>query len=94
MKTLTQQIFNELFQRYPALCDQKDNILSAFETLYASYKNGGKVLCCGNGGSASDSEHIVGELLKSFKMKREICPSVANNLSAMGSESAMLIDNL
>ena len=94
MKALTQQIYNELFERYPSLCEQKDNILSAFDVLYNSYKNGGKVLCCGNGGSASDSEHIVGELLKSFKMKRPICQAVASNLSALGSEGSMLIDNL
>ena len=94
MKTLTQQIYNELFERYPSLSEQKANILSAFDILYNSYKNGGKTLCCGNGGSASDSEHIVGELLKSFKMKRPICPLIASKLSAYGDESAMLVNNL
>lgn len=42
------------------------------ETIIECYKNGGKVLVCGNGGSAADSEHIVGELLKGFMKKRPL----------------------
>lgn len=80
MKEQTLLVYNELFERYPALNDCKQTILKAFNLLYDTYKKGGKVLCCGNGGSASDSEHIVGELLKSFKQKRDICPTVAKNL--------------
>ena len=44
----------------------------AFELLLKSCRNGGKILVCGNGGSASDSEHIVGELMKGFLLKREL----------------------
>ena len=72
MKTLTQEIFNELFVRYPQLEVCKLDIEKAYYLLLKTYEKKGKVLCCGNGGSASDSEHIVGELLKSFKMKRAV----------------------
>ncbi|MBO5223327.1 MAG: SIS domain-containing protein [Clostridia bacterium] len=81
MKTLTQDIFNELFIRYPQLTTCKSDIEKAFELLYKTYESKGKVLCCGNGGSASDSEHIVGELLKSFKMKRAVDESFASTLA-------------
>ena len=58
-------MLNELFERYPALED-------ALKLLIDTYKNDGKVLVCGNGGSAADSEHIVGELMKGFMLKREV----------------------
>jgi phosphoheptose isomerase len=48
--------------------------------LLAVYRSGGKVLVCGNGGSASDAEHIVGELLKKFKKHRDIPAEVAAKL--------------
>lgn len=47
-------------------------VWEAYEILLTCCQNGGKVLVCGNGGSAADSEHIVGELMKGFKLKREL----------------------
>lgn len=61
-----------LYERYPALAVCKNDIDKAFEMILNTYKNGGKVLVCGNGGSASDSEHIVGELMKGFMLKRPV----------------------
>lgn len=80
MKQRTLDIYNELFTRYPALNVQKDNVKNAFDLLLATFVNGKKALCCGNGGSASDSEHIVGELVKSFKLKRKIDDKTASIL--------------
>ena len=71
---------NELVARYPVLEPCRESIMAAFETLLASYRDGGKVLVCGNGGSASDAEHIVGELLKKFKKHRDIPAEVAARL--------------
>ena len=63
---------DKLLKRYPALeCCVKD-ISAALELIINTYKNGGKVLVCGNGGSAADSEHIVGELMKGFMIKRSV----------------------
>ena len=63
---------NHLIDRYPKLIVCRDSIASAYEILEAAYSNGRKLLVCGNGGSASDSEHIVGELMKEFKLKRRV----------------------
>lgn len=61
-----------LVQRYPQLEDCKDDVLKAYQILEEAYSGGRKLLVAGNGGSASDSEHIVGELMKEFKLKRKI----------------------
>ena len=80
MKETTDKIFQELLARYPALESCRAGIAAAFETLLSSYKAGGKVLACGNGGSASDAEHIVGELMKKFKKHRGIPAEIAASL--------------
>ena len=61
-----------LIERYPVLKSIKDSIIDAYLLMEQSYLNGGKLLIAGNGGSASDSEHIAGELMKSFKLERRI----------------------
>lgn len=61
-----------LVQRYPQLEICKDDIMKAYQILEEAYSGGRKLLVAGNGGSASDSEHIVGELMKEFKLKRKI----------------------
>ena len=61
-----------LLKRYPALEVCKDDIKAALKLIIETYENGGKVLVCGNGGSASDSEHIVGELMKGFLSCRKV----------------------
>jgi phosphoheptose isomerase len=61
-----------LLKRYPALEVCASDIQVALELMIDTYKNGGKILVCGNGGSASDSEHIVGELMKGFISKRPV----------------------
>ena len=62
----------ELLERYPQLKECRQDIEAAIELLIDTYKKGGKVLVCGNGGSAADSEHIVGELMKGFMLKRPV----------------------
>lgn len=65
-------IFNELLERYPCLEVCKNEIYSAYEAMVTAYKNGGKLLCCGNGGSAADCDHLVGELMKGFLKQRPL----------------------
>lgn len=62
----------ELFTRYPALSVCEQDIQKALCLIIDTYENGGKTLVCGNGGSAADSEHIVGELMKGFLKKRPV----------------------
>ena len=59
-----------LIERYPELSICRSDIEKAIDLLHSSYINKGTVLICGNGGSAADSEHISGELLKGFLMRR------------------------
>jgi D-sedoheptulose 7-phosphate isomerase len=61
-----------LMQRYPALAVCEQDITAAVEMLIDTYRNGGKVLLCGNGGSAADCDHIAGELLKGFLSLRPV----------------------
>ena len=73
-------ILEELPSRYPQLGGCRDEIAKALDLLLTCYRNGGQVLVCGNGGSAADAEHIVGELLKKFMRHRAIDASVAAKL--------------
>lgn len=61
-----------LIERYPQLAVCRDSIIDTYRILEHSYGNGGKLLVAGNGGSAADSEHIVGELMKGFKKPRKL----------------------
>lgn len=67
----------ELVERYPQLAVMKEQIWDAYEILKDAYESGHKLLIAGNGGSAADSEHIVGELMKGFKKKRALSKEVA-----------------
>lgn len=84
-----------LIERYPELESQRKNILEAFEILKTCFSNGGKLLVAGNGGSASDSEHIVGELMKGFENARHLSPEYQNRLKQVNSDmGAVLAENL
>ena len=86
---------NLLNERYPKLSVCKEDIKKAYELLEAAYSNGRKLLVCGNGGSASDSEHIVGELMKEFKLKRKVYSDQAAALKEIDPElGQILADNL
>ena len=61
-----------LIERYPVLAECKNDIVSAYEIMEEAYLNDKKLLIAGNGGSAADSEHIAGELMKRFKILRPV----------------------
>lgn len=60
-----------LMERYPALAPCRHAIEQAVDAILTMHRQGGKLLLCGNGGSAADCSHIAGELLKGFLLKRE-----------------------
>ncbi len=62
----------DLFERYPQLKTCEKDIENAFLLMIETYKKGGKILVCGNGGSAADADHIVGELMKGFLKARKV----------------------
>ena len=65
-------LLNDLINRCPALAVCEPDIQNAIRLLIKTFRDGGKLLMCGNGGSASDCEHIVGELMKDFMVSRKI----------------------
>lgn len=85
----------ELFARYPQLLACQDAIDAAYDALLRCYRSGGKVLVAGNGGSAADSEHIVGELMKSFLFHRKLDSALAQELTRLyGKDGEALIAQL
>lgn len=85
----------KLLDNYPELLPVVDQIKQAYEILKQCYKDGGKLLLCGNGGSASDCEHIVGELMKGFVSKRPVSTEVREKLKKFGGEQGKyLADHL
>lgn len=84
-----------LMQRYPELESQRSNILDAVSILVNCFSNGGKLLVAGNGGSAADSEHIVGELMKGFENPRKLSDKEKQRLTEIDAQmGAVLADNL
>lgn len=84
-----------LIDRYPKLIVCKDDIIKAYNILETAFSNERKLLVCGNGGSASDSEHIVGELMKEFKQKRKVYANQAEAMKNIDPEmGATLAENL
>lgn len=73
-----------LVKRYPALVGMKEEIEQVYEMIKDSYEKGGKLLACGNGGSAADSDHIVGELMKGFYKRRALSVEEKNRFGEQG----------
>lgn len=84
-----------LIERYPKLSVCAEDIETAFEYMKNSYEVGGKLLVAGNGGSAADSEHIVGELMKGFKRERKLTSAQQESLKTVNEElGSVLAENL
>lgn len=84
-----------LIERYPELEGQRENIVAIYHILEESYSHGGKLLVAGNGGSAADSEHIVGELMKGFENPRKLPKEYKEKLIEVNEElGTVLGENL
>lgn len=79
-----------LFERYPPLGSCRASIEAAREAIEGCFANGGRLLLCGNGGSAADCEHIAAELLKGFERKRPLPEDLRRALAAQGDDGAQL----
>lgn len=88
IKTSVRKIFNELFGNYPDLMQCREDIEAAYILLVKCYKKKGKILLCGNGGSAADAEHIACELMKEFKLKREVTREDARKICKVDPENS------
>lgn len=84
-----------LVERYPVLKAIENEVFNAYRILENCYAHGGKLLVAGNGGSAADAEHIVGELMKGFKLPRKPDTGFAEKLVAENQElGSILAENL
>lgn len=72
LKPQTENEIDVLLTRYPALGELRRDLLKAVEWISQAVRSGNKLLVCGNGGSAADSLHIVGELMKGFVLERRL----------------------
>ena len=95
MEQRIEEHLKHLIERYPLLDYCQKELHEAYSILEAAYANGRKLLVAGNGGSAADSEHIVGELMKEFKLKRKVYGEQAEELLHISPElGKVLADNL
>lgn len=85
---------DSLILRNPSLGPMKAAIWDAFGRMAACFQSGGKLLLCGNGGSACDCEHIAGELMKGFLLRRPLAPDERAALESFGAEGARLAGKL
>ncbi len=83
-----------LLSRFPELSVCREDIIAAYQILADCYDHGGCVFTCGNGGSAADAEHIVGELLKGFVRKRPLNERDRERFCAAGQDGALLAERL
>ena len=96
MKQTTLELFETWKEDNPALMHMEPMLIKSVEKICECYENGGKVLVCGNGGSASDSEHIVGELMKGFRKRRPLKDEAGKILLAASDEKEgkFMVENL
>ena len=95
LETSLYQYIDLLILRYPQLIVAKDCIVEAYQILEESYTNDGKLLVAGNGGSAADAEHIVGELMKGFVNPRKLEAEYSDALITVNKElGRVLSENL
>ncbi len=95
LETRLYQYIDLLILRYPQLIVAKDCIVEAYQILEESYTNDGKLLVAGNGGSAADAEHIVGELMKGFVNPRKLEAEYSDALITVNKElGRVLSENL
>ena len=84
-------ILENTLERHPDLSDLLTDIKQAFDLLCDCYARGQKLLICGNGGSAADCEHIVGELMKSFVFERKLPDGLKQKLISVSSDPGQLL---
>lgn len=85
------EILDDLIARYPALDCVRDQIWKAAEIMVDSYAADGKLLIAGNGGSAADAEHIVGEMMKTFRISKTLPEGYAEALIASDPEMGSVL---
>jgi D-sedoheptulose 7-phosphate isomerase len=94
VKEKVKYFLEDLLNRYPSLKSCEGDIEKAFNLMAKVFESGGKMLVCGNGGSAADSEHLVGELIKSFIKRRELTGDEKSKFDSFGEDGKYLASKL
>lgn len=71
-KETAKREIDRLIERCPCLLPLHERLCQCVDILVKLHRSNGKLMVCGNGGSAADSLHIVGELMKGFVLDRRI----------------------
>lgn len=94
LKTGTEDILHTYCGRYPAIAEIKEPLWECIRLLCDCFEKGGQLLVCGNGGSCADADHIVGELVKAFKLKRPLAAPLSMALRGEGQRGEQLAEHL
>lgn len=94
LKAGTEKILHSYCEKNPAVAKIKEPLWECVRLLCTCFEQGGQLLVCGNGGSCADADHIVGELVKAFKLKRPLTAPLAIALQGQGNEGKRLAENL
>jgi D-sedoheptulose 7-phosphate isomerase len=87
--------FEDLVSRFPSLRPLEEEFLAALRLVTTCFDQGGKLLVCGNGGSAADADHLVGELMKGFLLHRPLSSELRGKLEeSAGEDGAFLAETL
>lgn len=90
----TKAIIDTYCRKNAALEAVREELLACVELLAECFQTGGKLLICGNGGSCADADHIVGELVKAFRLKRPLEPALLEALQKQGEQGSVLAERL
>lgn len=94
LKEEAKHILHKYCQRTPSIASLEEKLQQAVEMLIECFSSGGQLLICGNGGSCADADHIVGELVKTFRIPRPLQTPLINRLHQQGEEGAILAQRL
>ena len=91
MKDNIKNYFERVSNNFIELCNQSEKISNAIDIIYESLNNKNKIIFCGNGGSASDSQHLAAELMGRYKLDRDPLPAISlsvdtSALTAIGND--------
>jgi D-sedoheptulose 7-phosphate isomerase len=85
------ELLQQFFERHKELACLEEQVKQSIQVIAEAFRKGNKLLVCGNGGSSADADHIVGELMKGFEMKRPVSSSIQSILKEQfGARGAML----
>lgn len=94
MKERTRNFVNAFFERHPDLTSLQEQILEVCHTVEKAFADGHQLLLCGNGGSSADCDHIAGEFLKGFLLKRPVKEDFRRAMEKYGAEGTDIADKL